>query len=83
MDTTSQTGIAGQGLDFGETPGWAVLDLYANYDINDRTAVNFGIDNVFDKNYAQHLNREDASSGDQFQVNEPGQSAWVKVSMQF
>lgn len=83
VDTQSQTGIDGQGLDFDKTAGWGVLDFYGNYFFNDKVSIDFGVDNIFDKNYAQHLNREDASSGDQFRVNEPGRSAWLKVSASF
>ena len=83
VDTVSSTGVPGDGLDFGETSVWAVLDLYANYDINDSVSIDIGVDNLLDHTYAQHLNREDPSSGDQFQVNEPGRSAWVKLSAFF
>ena len=63
--------------------GWGALDLYASYEVKDGITVDIGVDNAFDKAYAQHLNREDLFSGTQVQVNEPGRSAWVKVSAHF
>lgn len=83
VDTTSSSGTAGQGLDLGETSGWAVLDLYGGYEVSDAVTIKVGVDNIFDKRYAQHLNRVDASSGNQFQVNEPGRSAWLKLTATF
>ncbi len=83
VDTESSTGVEGDGLDVRETPGWAVLDLYANYEVNDSVSIDIGMDNVFDKDYAQHLNRSNSFDPDQVQVDEPGRSAWVKVSASF
>ena len=75
--------LTGSGLDTGETDGWAVVDLYGRYRINDRVSLDAGIDNLFDKEYAQHLNRASAFDPVQVQVNEPGISAWIKVSATF
>jgi iron complex outermembrane receptor protein len=75
--------LTGSGLDVDKTPGWAVVDVFGRYEVNDRVALNFGVDNLFDKNYAQHLNRSSAFDPLQVQVNEPGVSAWVKLSAQF
>ena len=38
-----------------------------------------GVDNLFDKEYAQHLNRASAFDPVQVQVNEPGLSAWIRL----
>ncbi|MCB1800593.1 MAG: TonB-dependent copper receptor [Gammaproteobacteria bacterium] len=83
VDTESASGIAGQGLDVGKTSGWAVFDLYASYELNDNLTIDIGIDNLFDKNYAQHLNRANAFDPTQVQVNEPGRSAWAQVKAVF
>ncbi|MDJ0740944.1 MAG: TonB-dependent copper receptor [Gammaproteobacteria bacterium] len=83
VDTGSSTGIAGQGLDVGKTSGWAVLDLYASFEVSDSVTVDIGVDNLFDKSYAQHLNRANAFDPTQVQVNEPGRSGWLKVSASF
>ena len=83
VDTESSSEVEGDGLDVRETPGWAVLDLYANYEVNDSVSIDIGMDNVFDRDYAQHLNRSNSFDPDQIQVDEPGRSAWVKVSASF
>lgn len=75
--------LDGSGLDAGETPGWAVLDLYARMELGDHWSLNLGIDNVFDRTYAQHLNRANAFDPVQVQVNEPGLSAWLRLGMAF
>jgi iron complex outermembrane receptor protein len=75
--------LTGSGLDVGQTPGWAVVDIYGNYVINKTVSVRFGIDNLLDKEYAQHLNRSSAFDPLQVQVDEPGISGWVKLAAQF
>jgi len=83
VDTTSSTGVEGDGLDARKTPGWGVLDLYGRFEVNDSLSIDLGVDNVFDKNYAQHLNRSNAFDPTQVQVNEPGRSAWLQLSATF
>lgn len=83
VDLDSSTGISGQGLDVQETPGWGALDLYATYEVKQGINVDIGIDNLFDKAYAQHLNRANAFDPTQIQVNEPGRAAWIKFSARF
>jgi len=73
----------GSGLDARKTPAWAVLDLYGDYAVSDVVTVSFGMDNVFDRDYAQHLNRANSFDPTQVQVDEPGRSAWVKASVLF
>ena len=75
--------MTGSGLDTGETPGWAVFDLYGRYRFDRGVSLDFGVDNLFDKEYAQHLNRASAFDPLQVQVNEPGVSAWVRLSAKF
>jgi iron complex outermembrane receptor protein len=83
VDLDSSTGIPGQGLDVQKTPGWGVLDLYTTYEVNGSITLDIGVDNVFDKAYAQHLNRSNAFDPTQVQVNEPGRAAWIKFSAEF
>ncbi len=83
VDLDSSTGIPGQGLDVQETPGWVTLDLNTSYEVNDYIALDIGVDNVFDKAYAQHLNRSNAFDPTQVQVNEPGRAAWIKFNAEF
>ena len=77
----------GSGVDIQETPGWAVLDLYGHVNLGKQAVLKLGIDNVFDKTYAYHVNREgiDPLSGSTTGslVNEPGRSVWVKAAIDF
>jgi iron complex outermembrane receptor protein len=75
----------GSGLDAGKTPGWAVLDLYAHLNVGDNGEIKAGVNNLFDKTYAYHVNRanSDPFNPDPVQVNEPGREFWVRASLDF
>ncbi len=73
----------GSGLDAGQTPGFAVYNLYGHYQFAKQKTVSFGIDNVTDKTYAEHLNKPSAFDTTVIQVNEPGRSYWAKVNIVF
>lgn len=73
------------GLDAGKTPGWATLDLFGRYEGSRHLVVLAGVDNVFDRAYAYHVN---AANSDPFnpgavQVNEPGRQYWLRLSATF
>jgi len=73
------------GLDVGETPAWATLDLFGRYEGLEHFMVTAGINNVFNRNYAYHVN---AANSDPFnptavQVNEPGREYWLRVNATF
>lgn len=72
--------MIGSGLDAQQTPGWMVLNLYGQFKMGQHWQWDVGLDNVFDRDYAQHLNRASAFDVTQVQVNEPGRSAWVRLS---
>jgi iron complex outermembrane receptor protein len=67
----------------GKTPGYGVLDLYGNYNINDTFSLRLGVDNVTDKTYAEHINRENLLEVEAVRVNEPGRAIWAKISADF
>lgn len=71
------------GLDAAETDGWAALDLYGSYRFNKTATVDVGVNNVFDKTYAYHLNRANAFDPTAIQVNEPGRSIWAKFNIRW
>ncbi|MCP4901905.1 MAG: TonB-dependent receptor [bacterium] len=71
--------MTGSGLDAGPTPGWVVLDLAATFEIGAGFDLQAGVANVFDRAYANHLNRASAFDPDAVQVNEPGRTAWIRV----
>ena len=69
--------------DAQKTPGYVTVDFYGSYDINEAARLHFGIDNVFDKDYAHHLNRSNSFDPTETQVNEPGRSFYLRVSAKF
>ncbi len=74
--------IVGQDID--ETPGFGVFSVNAGYRMDRRLRLAAGIDNVFDKTYAEHVSRAGAAVAGFEQttrVNEPGRTMWVKASL--
>ncbi len=75
--------VTGSGLDVRQTPGFAVLDLYGKTRLGKQAELKLGVDNVFARTYAEHLNKANAFDVTQVQVNEPGRSVWVKGEVKF
>jgi iron complex outermembrane receptor protein len=73
----------GSGLDAGETPAWAVLDWSARWQLHRSAELSLGIDNLFDRSYAEHLNKPSAFDTTVIRVNEPGRSLWAAASLRF
>ena len=69
----------GSGLDAGETPGYTVYDLLGSYALRQGLKVQVGVENVFDRQYANHLNRSNLFDPGQVRVNEPGRTFWLKL----
>ncbi len=74
----------GSGVDFGETPGYTVYRLYGLFKIGKQADLKYGVDNLFDKYYREHLNKPsgfDATSSTP--VYEPGRSYWARLEAKF
>ncbi|MFP4272527.1 MAG: TonB-dependent receptor domain-containing protein [Halothiobacillaceae bacterium] len=73
------------GLDTRETGAWGVLDLYARYRFSAHFSARAGVDNLFDRTYAEHVNRAYSGMfGDPAdRVNEPGRTVWARIDAQF
>ncbi len=74
------------GQDFGKSAGFGVFSLNGSYRISKQLKVSTGVDNLFDKNYAEHLNLAgDAGFGfpGDRALNEPGRTFWTKVDFSF
>jgi iron complex outermembrane recepter protein len=74
--------IAGQ--DIGTSAGFAIFSVNGAWRIGKRATVSAGVDNVFDRVYAEHLSRAGAMVPGFLQttrVNEPGRSVWAKVQI--
>lgn len=74
------------GKDVGKSGGFGVLSLNAGYKPNKKTLIAAGIDNLFDKSYAEFISRAGSSITGYTQttrVNEPGRTAWLKATVAF
>ncbi|MCK8658178.1 TonB-dependent copper receptor [Pseudomonas umsongensis] len=76
------------GKDFDKTPGFGVFSLNGAYRINPHWTVSSGIDNLFGKAYAEHLNLAGNAgfgypANDPQAIKEPGRTLWTKVDMSF
>jgi iron complex outermembrane receptor protein len=70
------------------TPGFATLGINASYKPNKSSQVSFGIDNLFDRDYYEHISRTDSAltgytTSTTTAVNEPGRTFWVKGQVNF
>lgn len=78
--SVNQGNIAGQ--DIGNSNGFGVFSLNAGWQVMPDLQLTAGIDNLFDKAYAEHISRSgDMVAGfDQLErVNEPGRTVWLKA----
>lgn len=78
--------IAGQ--DLAGSGGFAVFSLNAGYKANKKVKFAFGVDNLFDKTYAEFVSRTGSPSMGApsinprtTRVNEPGRTAWLKATI--
>ena len=75
-----QGNIVGQ--DLGRSPGFGLLSLNGSWRPTAALRLSAGIDNVFDRTYAEHISRAGAAVAGYtttMRVNEPGRSVWLKV----
>ncbi len=64
----------GSGRDVRATPGYAVWNLKATYKLRKELKFTLAANNIFNKKYANHLNRSNISDATEVQVFEPGRS---------
>lgn len=78
-----QGNIVGQ--DIGASSGFGVLSLNAGWKFSKYATLQGGVDNVFNKTYAEFVSRGgDPSAGTQtMRVNEPGRTAWLRLQAKF
>jgi iron complex outermembrane receptor protein len=79
--------IVGQDLS-SATAGFGTLALNANYQTDESMRFSIGMDNVFDKTYAEHISKSATSitgysDATGVRVNEPGRSVWIKANLKF
>ena len=75
------------GKDFGASSGFAVFSLNSAYRLSQNWQVSAGIDNLFNKNYSEHLNLAGNAGfdypDDATRINEAGRTWWTRVDMKF
>lgn len=76
------------GKDYEKSPGFGVFSLNGAYRIDKHWKVSTGVDNLFGKAYAEHLNLAGNAgfgypANDPQAINEPGRTFWTKVDMSF
>ena len=73
------------GQDIGASSGFGVLSLNAGWKFSKYATLQAGIDNVFNKTYAEFVSKGgDPSAGTQtLRVNEPGRTAWLRLQAKF
>ena len=76
------------GKDYAQSSGFGVFSLNGAYRINKHWKVSSGVDNLFGKAYAEHLNLAGNAgfgypANEPQAINEPGRTLWTKVDMSF
>ncbi|MBS4098575.1 MAG: TonB-dependent copper receptor [Sulfuricella sp.] len=71
------------GQDFGATSGFAVFSLNAAYRPKKGALISVGVDNLFNRHYAEHVNRAGSAVpgfDPILRLYEPGRNLWMKVN---
>lgn len=76
--------IVSNGMDIGPTNGFAVFSLNGGYRLAKGVRITAGIDNLFNRLYAEHISQGGAAVPGfvpTTRVNEPGRTAWVTAQI--
>jgi len=73
----------GSGYDPLAPHGYGLVDLYAGWQVSDRVGVSVGVDNVFDRAYADFNAFTTTDETARLLANGPGRFAWVRVVANF
>lgn len=76
------------GHDLGASSGFGILAANIAYKASKQLSFAAGIDNIFDKDYAEFISRSGVpipalGIDSSFRVNEPGRTVWVKASYNY
>lgn len=72
------------GQDLGPSGGFGVFSLNAGYRLGHGLTLSAGVDNLFGRTYAEHVNAanlELAGYVNTVRVNEPGRTGWLKLDL--
>ncbi len=72
----------GLGID-NATDGFTTLDIYGGVNWKDGFGLSLGVDNVFDKTYAEYLSGNHVESIAPTKVNAPGRTFWLRLNAAF
>ena len=72
--------------DIGKSGGFGIFSLNGGYKPNKKTLIAAGVDNLFDKTYAEFISRNGSGVTNMgyvqnTRVNEPGRTAWLKATI--
>ena len=71
-------------IDTGKTPGFATASAYAGVELFADTQFSVGVDNLFDRRYAEHIQQGSADLGvSDERINEPGRTYWANITTAF
>nr|WP_242112112.1 TonB-dependent copper receptor [Luteimonas aquatica] len=72
------------GRDLGRSAGFATVAVNAGYRFDERLVLTAGIDNLFDRDYSEHLNLSGSADfgypADPVRIHEPGRTGWMKLT---
>ncbi len=82
---TGQGNVVGR--DLGPSAGFAVFSLNGAYRFSENLQLSAGIDNLFDRQYSEHLNLAGNSAfgypAEPQRIAEPGRTAWLKLNFKY
>lgn len=79
--------IVSNGFDHSASSGFAVASLHGGWRVNKQITLSAGVDNLFDRQYAEHLSRTGAAIGGYdnaptgTRLYEPGRTYWLKAQI--
>lgn len=75
------------GQDLGASGGFAVFSVHAGFRPQKGILVSGGIDNLFDRQYTEHISKAGATIGgiapQTLRLAEPGRTVWIKATINF
>ena len=75
------------GRDLGASSGFGVFSVNGAYRIGRNLRLGAGVDNLFDRAYAEHLNLAGNSAfgypAEPMRISEPGRTVWMKLSVEY
>lgn len=75
------------GRDLGASAGFATFSVNAGFRISNALALTAGIDNLFDRDYSEHLNLSGSADfgfpADPVRIHEPGRTWWVRLGYHY